>query len=194
MTALHARPASAPAPWLRWPDWRVLVQPVAAGVLGFVFSMLAVTLVPMVLGWSSSVVLSGSMQPAIAPGDVVICAPAEPGRLTPGHVVRFRDPARDGRHLMHRIVEVRPDRTLVTKGDDNPAADSTVVPAGDVTGVARLRVPWVGLPALWWRDGQYGRVATLATALALLWWARHTESGEQPHARRSSADAEPLYD
>ncbi|WP_433205553.1 signal peptidase I [Dactylosporangium sp. CS-047395] len=178
MTALHARPARVP--WL--------LRPVAVGVLSFVLCLFAMTLVPLAFGWSPSVVLSGSMQPSITPGDVVISAPLETGDLVPGRVIRFRDPARPGRYLVHRIVAVQPDHTLVTQGDANAAADSTPVPAGDVTGVARLRVPWIGLPALWWRDGHHVRVVLLAGMLALLWCARHDGPVTRPQLRRTSAD------
>ena len=41
-----------------------------------------------------------------------------------------------------------------TKGDANESADSTIVPVGNVYGVARLLVPYAGLPKAWFDNGQ----------------------------------------
>jgi signal peptidase len=141
------------------------VSLLACATLTFFLSLLAWTLVPLAFGWSSSVVMTGSMAPEIQPGDVVVTAPVKPGTALGGHVVRFRDPADPGRYLMHRIIHVRPDGEFVTKGDANDTADSTPVPRPNVTGEGRLRVPWVGLPALWLHLGAYGKLAVFGAIL-----------------------------
>jgi signal peptidase len=114
-----------------------------------VFSLFVWTLLPMLVGWSPSVVLTGSMLPAIAPGDIVVTAPAGDDPAAVGHVVRFVDPSRPERYLMHRVIKVNEDGTYVTRGDNNQSQDSTPVPPANVTGIARLRVPVVGLPVVW---------------------------------------------
>src|SRR5690348_7061448 len=125
------------------------------------------------VGWSADVVMSGSMAPGILPGDVVLTQPATATQLRPGQVVLVRDPAHPGRLLMHRLVERRPDGSLVTKGDANADADSTPVPADWVRGLPRLRLPFIGLPELWLALGRYhlvtgfGLGVTLAVALAV---------------------------
>lgn len=137
----------------------------AAGTAAVSLTLLG--LLPFVLGWSSTVVLTGSMAPQIAPGDVVVLAPVAPARLQPGHVIRFQDPARPRRFLLHRIETVRPGGTLTTRGDANPAADTTPVPAAAVTGLARLRIPYAGLPSLWWQQRDYPRLGLLGAGLFL---------------------------
>ena len=101
------------------------------------------TLVPLTVGWRPEVVLSGSMAPHVAPGDVVLVASTNHA-VRPGQVILFVDPARPDRRLLHRVVSRNPDGTYVTRGDANPSADSTPVPPGNVQGMARLRVPWIG--------------------------------------------------
>jgi len=124
------------------------VQAGAAVVVVLTASLLFWSLAPMVAGWHGSVVLSGSMRPRIAPGDVVLAVhPDAPPRV--GQVIVFADPAHPGRTLVHRLVDRRPDGTLVTRGDANAGADSTPVPPANVRGLARLRIPFVGLPAYW---------------------------------------------
>jgi hypothetical protein len=98
---------------------------------------------------------------------VVLTAPVDVTRLRQRNVIRFADPAVPGRHLVHRIVAVRADGTLTTRGDANQGPDSTPVPLSDVEGLARLRIPYIGLPAVWLRDADYGRLAAGAAGLAL---------------------------
>jgi signal peptidase I len=126
----------------------LLVLPVVAAAV----SLFAWTMLPALIGWSPSVVLTGSMRPAIQPGDIVITAPVVEHTLRPGYIIRFRDPSEPGRHLMHRIVRINADGTIVTRGDANASDDSTPVPPTAVTGMARMRVPWVGLPVIWARE------------------------------------------
>jgi signal peptidase len=63
-------------------------------------------------------------------------------------------------------VEVADDGTLVLKGDANPTDDSTSAPADAVQGIAALRVPVLGSPALWSSDGRPAPL--IATAVGLI--------------------------
>jgi signal peptidase len=135
-------------------------------VLATVSALLFWSVVPHLVGWSSEVVVSGSMMPRVAPGDVVVSQPVRAENLLPGQVILVANPARPGTLLMHRMVSRYPDGSLKTKGDANNEADSTPVPAAMVRGLPRLRVPYVGLPMLWLRQGQYRLL--LLTALVLL--------------------------
>lgn len=143
-----------------------LLSVLAVALLAAAGGLLLWTLIPLLFGWSSSVVVSGSMHPAIEAGDVVVTAPPPGDSLRAGYVIRFRDPNRPGRATLHRIARIDEQGRLITKGDANRVEDSTPVPASAVTGMGRLRVPYVGLPLLWWLRGDYLRVAL--TGLALL--------------------------
>ena len=108
-------------------------------------------LVPLAAGWHTDVILSGSMQPQICAGDLVLVASAA-GPVRPGQVIEFTDPAQPQRQLVHRVVSRNADGTLTTRGDANRGPDSTTVPPADVHGLARLRIPWLGLPVFWLRQ------------------------------------------
>lgn len=125
---------------------------------------------PLLAGWEASAVMSGSMAPAIQPGDLVAFKPYRGPVLAPGTIVSFEDPARPGTVTTHRIVEVRDDGSYVTKGDANPTADSTPVTPEMIRGVARMVYPKGALPSYWWATQQYGPLAVLilATALAMV--------------------------
>jgi signal peptidase len=138
---------------LRWAGpATTLVATVVVAALG---GLMIWTVLPLIVGWKPSVVLTGSMMPRIHPGDVVVIRPVRTDQLRVKHVIRFADPAIPGRYLVHRIAYIRQDGTLVTRGDANPSADSTPVPLGNVDGVALLRVPYVGLPVVWLRDKNF---------------------------------------
>ena len=88
-------------------------------------SVLAVSLANRV-GYQVLGMKTGSMHPAISPGDLVIARPVHPGDIRNGDVITFRAPL--GRHALytHRVVRTlyRPDGPhFVTQGDANAAPD-----------------------------------------------------------------------
>lgn len=111
------------------------------------------------LGWTPTLVTSGSMQPLVAPGDVVMIRPVTTDDIRPNTVVLY-DSADTGR-ILHRILEVLPDGSFRTGGDANASPDSALVRLDDVEGAAVLAVPWIGRPSLWLYEG---RVVTLVLA------------------------------
>jgi signal peptidase I len=113
----------------------------------------------LLLGWSPTLVTSGSMQPLVAPGDVVMIRPVVTGELTPNTVVLYDRP--DTGRVLHRILEQLPDGTFRTGGDANASPDSAPVRVEDIKGAAVLAVPWIGRPSLWLYQG---RTLTLVAA------------------------------
>ena len=116
------------------------------------------------LDWSSTLVTSGSMEPLVAPGDVVMVRPVTPEELTPNTVVLFE--RGEGERVLHRIVEQLPDGTFRTQGDANDVPDSEFLHVEQIRGAAVLAVPWIGRPSLWLEQGRVLPLA--ATALLLL--------------------------
>ena len=140
----------------------VVVAAVLVAVAGLVFLALA----PRLVGFQGHVVVSGSMEPRLAPGDVVLTRPVLPQDLQPGQVLLFPDPEGADRLVLHRLVSFDERGDLVTRGDANQSNDTTHVPAASVIGQAQLRVPYVGLPAYWRLTGQWGQMGLLAALLA----------------------------
>jgi signal peptidase I len=131
--------------------------------LWFVAGCLVVTFVPMLFGWRPYVIESGSMQPRIKVGDVILSSPEHDAKKLLGHVTVFKDPDayRAGTVKSHRVISINSNGTLVTKGDANPTADPTPVPMSDVKGIGRLLVRWIGLPLLWVQNGAWLKLAVL---------------------------------
>ncbi|WP_258060888.1 S26 family signal peptidase [Arthrobacter sp. 4R501] len=144
----------------------------------------------LLLGWHGTVVQSGSMEPHISAGDVVLAAAFGPDQKVPvGGVVEFTssaeaEPSGVETTRLHRIVAESPDGTFVTAGDANAQADSTPLARGQITGQARLLVPSIGLPGLWLGLGNLPALAlwsvlTLLAVVAALFGARPAEQAEQ---------------
>ncbi len=140
-----------------------MIVAIARAALAFTLGLTFWAAAPAVLGWQPTTVMTASMAPAIAVGDVVVAAPADRSSPVVGRVLLAVDPDRPDRLRLHRLESVRPNGLLVTRGDANAAADSTPLQPDAVRGVGVLRVPWVGLPAVWVRTGE---VVPLAVTLA----------------------------
>ncbi|MFN8052601.1 MAG: signal peptidase I [Acidimicrobiales bacterium] len=119
-------------------------------------------------GWRAEVITSGSMRPALNPGDVVVVRPTSPSSVRPGTIISFAD-ARRGAVVTHRVVSVGRDGTAVTRGDANATRDPQGVDRRTVLGTAAVRVPFVGLPWVWVEQGRwFSLVATALVVLAVL--------------------------
>ena len=134
------------------------------GLLG-----LWVALVATATGWHPVVITSGSMSPVLRVGDVILIEDHPDNLLGQRSVITFE---RDGQVITHRVFEVDGTRELyITKGDANLTPDIDAVPVDAVIGVARLVIPLIGLPLVWYQTGQLlplGAMGVLtATALAL---------------------------
>lgn len=94
----------------------------------------------------SYVVLSGSMEPSIGVGDVVIVDEVEPATIEEGDVITYH---RDGaeKPTTHRVVEITQqdgERAFVTQGDNNDQPDASPVPAGALIGEVSITIPYIG--------------------------------------------------
>lgn len=144
----------------------VVAVVVARVYLAFTATLVVIALAPTLLGWNSYVVDSGSMEPEVGVGDVVVARPMpqEQG-IEVGLVYVFDNPATSsGPPLVHRVVEAREDGTWVTQGDANADPDVDPVPRASFQDQARVLVPMIGQPLRWWREG---RLALLTAWLLL---------------------------
>jgi len=95
---------------------------------------------------ASHVVLSGSMEPAISPGDAVIVNDVKAANIEQGDIITYGTGDSDI-PVTHRVVEVLNEEdslAFMTKGDANEDADATPVPAANVEGKVLLTIPFIG--------------------------------------------------
>lgn len=189
-----------PAARRRWP---LILMGVAVVAL-----LLMPTVARTWMGIGVTTVLTGSMSPAIDPGDLVVTKASTVATVGVGDVVVV-DTA--GSTVAHRIVEARPLNglsRLTTKGDANAQIDTDPVLVSPTHDLPRViwRIPALGAPLAFLASGDAQRLAVTllvgANLIALLLFAlgrraagTEASSEGRPEARRpapadiSSADA-----
>jgi signal peptidase I len=145
---------------------------VSTGILTVAVVMCAIVLLGASSGrWRVVPVLSGSMEPAYASGDLAVVVPRPTSEIRVGDVIVYHVPVGDHRREIHRVVDVThgPGGTeVVTKGDANPVQDPWVARLdGPTVWRATHRIPWLGHAVL--ALGQPAvRFPALAVAIGLL--------------------------
>jgi signal peptidase I len=126
---------------------RAAVAAAVSFVLGaaLVFGLLLT--VPSLTGHRSLTVLTGSMEPTLGTGSVVVDEVIHPTEAQIGDIVTFTDPANPGRQITHRLKNARVEGDtahMVTKGDANDTVERWDVPVDGEIGRVIYNVPKLG--------------------------------------------------
>jgi signal peptidase len=92
------------------------------------------------------VILSGSMEPIIKPGDMVIIRKCDAGEVAVGDIVEYKMP---NFNVVHRVIAITYEGGklgFITKGDANKSPDKTIVNSNQIVGKFVLNIPYVGYP------------------------------------------------
>ncbi|MFZ5968813.1 MAG: signal peptidase I [Bacillota bacterium] len=119
-------------------------------------SWLITSIVSIALVWFSagvfplypSVIVTGSMEPMIKPGDVILVKKIDGNNVQTGDVIQFR---KDSILIAHRVIEVKEvdkGKMYRTQGDNNSGPDVEPVKPEDVKGKVIYVAPKVGWPTL----------------------------------------------
>lgn len=92
------------------------------------------------------VVVSGSMEPTIKTGSIVLTVPIDPKSVKTGDVVAFTSPQNSKDVILHRISGIKSESPLrfQTKGDNNNAPDNWDLMDVGVLGKQVYAVPYIG--------------------------------------------------
>ncbi len=96
--------------------------------------------VPSIGGNAPLIVLTGSMEPTIKAGDLIVTKKIDAEEVRVDDVISFFDPDGNGSTIVtHRVIGVETDETsgelfFRTQGDNNNIADMTPVPAENLVG------------------------------------------------------------
>jgi len=178
----------------------------AANVLGIavliaLVAPFAVYAAPEVVGADESfVVLTPSMTPDIAPGDVVVVAERDPRTVAENDVITFVRGSSDV-PVTHRVIGVVSTADGVafeTKGDANEGPDPGLVPGANLVGVVVLTIPYIGY-VIQFAGTRAGFVALVVFPFGLLvaselWSIVRSRSGDAddvPASGGSAASADP---
>lgn len=180
----------------RFPSTRSVATALALLVLVALLVPFVIFAVPQVVGADHGfVILSGSMEPTVSPGDVIIVDAS--AAVTVGDIVTFDD----GNTVptTHRVVGVE-DGQYVTQGDANPNPDAQRVAPSDVLGRVTLTIPYIGYVILW-VNTPIGYVSLVVAPLVLLVanelfsWARDGDEIRAEHDQdKSGGDGDTAAD
>ena len=99
------------------------------------------------------VVVSGSMEPTIPTGSLILTKGVETKDLRSGDIIAFTSPTDANKTITHRIESVSSNgQSFTTKGDNNGSADAWVVSAENIKGEYIYGVPYVGYAIEWARS------------------------------------------
>ena len=133
--------------------------------------------VPSFFGWKPFIVLSGSMQAEINPGDIAVVKEIDTDELEVGDIIAYKTD--DDIVITHRIEEVTIDedgeKQFVTKGDNNDQVDSDVVTADQVEGIYVFKIDNLGNLAVFIQTPT-GIIACLSIPIIILIIAQIVDS------------------
>ena len=120
---------------------------------GFVVIILLITAAALTFlaprfGWRVDTVFSGSMEPELKVGAVVITRPVDAEEIKTGDILTFYSPLSE-QLTSHRVIAVEQGSSLhfSTKGDANEDADPFTLPPENVVGKVCFHIPYLGYVA-----------------------------------------------
>ena len=95
--------------------------------------LLVPSFLPRILGYQTYNVISGSMEPELPVGCLVLVKASPPEDVTENDIIVFH---RGDSVVTHRVVEIqKEERQFITKGDANESRDAAPVPYRDLIGI-----------------------------------------------------------
>lgn len=175
--------------------WRYLRTSVGWALLALVAGLgIVVVAVPAATGSTPLTVLTGSMEPKLPPGTLVVVRPTPVDDIRIGDVVTYQLQPGKPDVVSHRVIEVRSissgDVELITKGDNNGAPDPNPVTEQQVRGTVWYSVPYVGWLSL--AVSQHGNWVVPVAGIGLLAYAAYLAvSSVASRRRKAQKDALP---
>ncbi len=101
---------------------------------------------PSIGGYQMYIVMSGSMNPTIKTGSLVMVKPTGPGEIKAQDIVTFRGEKESENTTTHRAIDVyeKDGFFFKTKGDANEAEDPMPVSADRLIGKVVFTIPYIG--------------------------------------------------
>lgn len=113
--------------------------------IGLIAVLLLISVFPITGNFKFMTVLSGSMEPAIKTGSIVMVKPVSDYKV--GDVITFGPNTKAKPPTTHRIIEVKNENGIIsyiTKGDANNATDMREVRRNEIIGRVIFAVPYAG--------------------------------------------------
>lgn len=122
-----------------------LISSVLLALLVALALLLTFSRLPIPGNYKVLTVLSGSMEPAIGTGSVVVIAPSDNYRI--GDVITFGEISASKTPTTHRVNDIQlvnGNPVYITKGDANNSPDDKPVLESEINGKVLFSIPWLG--------------------------------------------------
>ncbi len=117
-------------------------------IIVIIFALFALSSkIPIPGNYKLLTVMSGSMEPKIKTGSLIVIKPASLYKIN--DIVTFKNSPTSQETTTHRIIETQEvggTQFAITKGDANPSEDSNKVPANLIIGKVIFKIPYLGYP------------------------------------------------
>lgn len=125
-------------------------------VVLFILIIIIVSLNSNIFRFWVCVIGSGSMEPTINIGDVIVVDKSYAKRyleLDKGDVIVFKIADKNYTHRIIKVIDNNGEKSFITQGDrKGQAVDDWIVTKNEVVGKTLFRVRYIGLPSIWLRD------------------------------------------
>jgi len=122
-----------------------LTENILITILLLIGILIAVSLIPNKNIYKLYTVMSGSMEPTIKVGSVIISIPQKNYEV--GDVVTYKDNLSKYKFTTHRIVEIKEvngKKEIYTKGDANDSLDGEAISEANILGKSLFDIPYLG--------------------------------------------------
>jgi signal peptidase len=116
---------------------------IVTGLFILLFLAAAVIILAPFAGWHIDTVLSGSMEPAVSVGSMVILGPVSANDIQTGDIIAYFNGNVEVCHRVTAVEQGSPVR-FYTKGDANRSPDGTPVTPDKITGRLVVTIPLAG--------------------------------------------------
>ena len=115
-----------------------------------IFLVIVIYLTSGIFKYYALTIGSGSMEPKISKGDIVVIEKIKDySKIRVGDVAAFK---KESKVIVHRIIKISKEQdyyVFITKGDANDAQDSYPVYEKEIIGVVRVKIKYLGYPTVW---------------------------------------------
>ncbi len=99
---------------------------------------------PDFFGIKTYIILSGSMEPELTVGDLIIVKEVDEDKLNIGDIISYRDGSNVVTHRIIKINTVNGTKQYITKGDHNNVEDSGTLTIGSIEGKVIGKLAYIG--------------------------------------------------
>jgi len=137
------------------------------GMVQIILPLIILLITTGFLGLRPLIIASGSMQPTLNVGDIVIVTKTSMGDIVEGDIIAYVSEQGIVVHRVYEIVEHEGKYLVITKGDANKEPDNIPIDERVIIGKALLTIPKVGLLQLYMGDVFLKIQETLSQILVL---------------------------